>query len=102
MLAGAGSFTATQTSLHTITNAGVIQQFLPVAIDIRKHDAGCFEIGVRAVNGAYGLWHDGAIDAEKIMTQQIAILGAGAIGSSIGADMTHAAPAGYNVSLVDQ
>lgn len=34
-------------SLHTITNAGVMQQFLPVAIDIRKHDAGCFEIGVR-------------------------------------------------------
>ncbi len=36
------------------------------------------------------------------MEKQIAILSTGAIGSSIGADMTHAAPAGYNVSLVDQ
>jgi 2-dehydropantoate 2-reductase len=36
------------------------------------------------------------------MTKQIAILSTGAIGSSIGADLSHAAPAGYNVSLVDQ
>ncbi len=36
------------------------------------------------------------------MEKQIAILSTGAIGSSIGADLSHAAPAGYNVSLVDQ
>jgi 2-dehydropantoate 2-reductase len=36
------------------------------------------------------------------MTKQIAILSTGAIGSSIGADLSNAAPAGYNVCLVDQ
>jgi 2-dehydropantoate 2-reductase len=36
------------------------------------------------------------------MTKQIAILSTGAIGSSIGADISNASPEGYNVSLVDQ
>ncbi len=36
------------------------------------------------------------------MDKQIAVLSTGAIGSSIGADLSHAAPAGYNVSLIDQ
>ncbi len=36
------------------------------------------------------------------MEKQIAVLSTGAIGSSIGADLSHAAPAGYNVSLIDQ
>ena len=46
-LAGEGSFTCTQASQHTTTNAEVIAQFLPVAIDILKKDAGCFEVSVR-------------------------------------------------------
>ena len=36
------------------------------------------------------------------MKKQIAVLSTGAIGSSIGADLSNAAPAGYNVCLVDQ
>ena len=35
----------------------------------------------------------------KTMNQRIAVLGVGAIGSSIGADLTHA---GYDVTLIDQ
>jgi RNA 3'-terminal phosphate cyclase (ATP) len=41
------SFTCSTTSLHTTTNAEVIQRFLPVAIDITKVDAKCFEVKVR-------------------------------------------------------
>ena len=41
-----GSFTCSTISLHT-TNADVIQQFLPVAIEITKRDAQCFEVKVR-------------------------------------------------------
>ena len=58
-LTGEGSFTCSTTSLHTTTNAEVIQQFLPVAIDITKVDAKCHEVKVRrrtltVING-YGM-----------------------------------------------
>lgn len=35
-LAGGGSFRTTKPSLHTITNAEVIQRFLPISINIRR------------------------------------------------------------------
>jgi RNA 3'-terminal phosphate cyclase (ATP) len=35
-LAGGGSFRTTKPSLHTTTNAGVIQRFLPVPIRVEQ------------------------------------------------------------------
>lgn len=46
-LAGEGSFTCSTPSLHTTTNAEVIQRFLPVTIDIVKHESKCFAVTVR-------------------------------------------------------
>ncbi len=47
-LAGAGSFTATQASAHTTTNAEVIQRFLPVTIDIVKREPEGVAVTVRS------------------------------------------------------
>ncbi len=46
-LAGAGSFTCSKTTPHTITNAEVIRQFLPVEIDIAKLANNSHEVTVR-------------------------------------------------------
>lgn len=45
-LAGGGRFTTTAPSQHTVTNAGVIQRFLPVRIDWEETDEGVWTVSV--------------------------------------------------------
>ncbi|HWQ92692.1 MAG TPA: RNA 3'-terminal phosphate cyclase, partial [Clostridia bacterium] len=46
VLAGGGSFRTTKPSLHTITNAEIIQRFLPVPIRIEQESALVWRINV--------------------------------------------------------
>ncbi|WP_087142718.1 RNA 3'-terminal phosphate cyclase [Crenothrix polyspora] len=47
-LAGGGSFTSTEWSQHAVSNAEVIQQFLPVAIVAEKTDSRIVRVNVVA------------------------------------------------------
>ena len=44
-LAGGGSFTTCEVSQHSLTNAAVIEQFLPVKFSFEKHDGAGVEVG---------------------------------------------------------
>jgi RNA 3'-terminal phosphate cyclase (ATP) len=46
-LAGSGRFVTVAPSLHTVTNARVIERFLPVAVALEARDGGRWEVTVR-------------------------------------------------------
>jgi RNA 3'-terminal phosphate cyclase (ATP) len=47
-LAGAGKFTTTKTSDHTMTNMNVIKRFLPAEFSVTQRSASCVEVAITA------------------------------------------------------
>ena len=47
-LAGGGSFRTVEPSLHTRTNAEIVQRWLPVAIELVGEGGGAWRVDVRA------------------------------------------------------